>query len=977
MAEGQEPEKAKDGESQGAGYLKMAAGKLVPLLVSAVVSVGFVAFAGKAVLWTRFSALQVPSDQVVKAVPQSEAVAIGASMLLIFGALGALAALGIYLIDQGGRATAQMSRGVLMLVGAEAAVAIWFTEGKPLTSKIVATEVVVLAVGAVLWATYVAGLTRAAMVPTLKKGEREPERPLGPFFETVTDGCGTRVTNRMTKKGLAYVGLIAIGLAVAGYLVALAIRPASGWRWVVALGLLGAVFLCAVLWHCHRFWRLKRATDTEKEKAGEVEEPPEPPEKDAGGGGDGAESEAGAKPLGAELAGWGIVFTLVFAALVVAIPSWVLHEWWLAVSLGVVVLIGSALWRIASLGKKRFIWYGLAVFISVPLFGTVMMMARNIDEPQVQPMALIRSTDGPDESIQGLYVTETSDRVYFANVATEGCGKKVTPHSGRLLWVPKDEVVAMSLGPLQSVEDASRTALEMSYDLTPAVETGGATISLAGEAGEEAEQASGHNDTRLENVGPAVRPDFGTGLRIEPEMLAPGEEATLRMSQPNEEVEGFGPSRKGHNLRLGGKLLDISKETSGVAGAEYIEAKSGRLIDLGKEGVYFKEEGQLVPAEEVNDGDADDEVEGVYVRLDDPAILEVDDEPVGEEPTYVRVKEAGGAGRVAKSAQTVTLAGGTFEGRSWDSESVQLKGLPLRRQAWHRDRIRFHVPEDAKSGVVTVECDQLAGAALLQVSHAPHARIAVHTRPKTLRIVFDSSASTSELPASTPSASPESDDSATGDASGDSGSGGEAKKEEALTRRWKVDGVLVNHGKRIKERMAPRIAPYTIELTVTDKDGNSDTAKLEVLRLPAAELRSKPGKASQSKTKVRDALEAVRRALEKAAEAERPKGVEMDAYTNSPGKPARNVQASLKKDDAMRESLLRDSKKAAKGEGAVTVEELAHGESCPLHPAATPANLHLDVFLLHEGVVVKPAKGCRALEQKRATWLPPPGKASG
>ncbi len=92
------------------------------------------------------------------------------------------------------------------------------------------------------------------------------------------------------------------------------------------------------------------------------------------------------------------------------------------------------------------------MFISVPLFGTVMLMASNADEPQVQPMALIRSTDGPEEAIQGLYVTEGDERVYFANVATEGCENEVTPNSGRLLWVPKKEVVAMAIGPLQGVK---------------------------------------------------------------------------------------------------------------------------------------------------------------------------------------------------------------------------------------------------------------------------------------------------------------------------------------------------------------------------------------------------------------------------------------------------------------------------------------------------------------------------------------------
>ncbi len=112
--EKQEPDKAKDGAPEKAADASSRARaaedgrptRRCRWVVSAVVSVGFVAFAGKAILWTRFEALQVPGDQVVKAVPQNEAVAIGASLLLIFGALGVLAAVGVYLVDRAGRATA-------------------------------------------------------------------------------------------------------------------------------------------------------------------------------------------------------------------------------------------------------------------------------------------------------------------------------------------------------------------------------------------------------------------------------------------------------------------------------------------------------------------------------------------------------------------------------------------------------------------------------------------------------------------------------------------------------------------------------------------------------------------------------------------------------------------------------------------------------------------------------------------------------
>lgn len=1009
------------------GLLKSATAAALPIIVSAVVSVGFVAFAGKAVLWTRFEALQVPGDQVVKAVPQGEAVATGASMLLIFGALGGLAALGVYLLDRRGRATASMSRGLLVILAAEATVAIWHTQGKPVTSKIVAVEFVVFAVGIIFWSTFVAGLTKERKVPGGESEGRKPEPPCGPFYYVESDdgGCLQKAKedspdgpqNGITRGEKTFTPLIAAILAGLAYGIAILARRGAGWACVAALAVIMVVFLVAILRHCLLFARRRKADADAKAKKKKAEEEAAKRKgslrkmcadlsarckaKVKAKCGAAKKEEGASEQSGVDLAFPGAVLVLGLAMLVVAVPPILLGEWWLAIALGAVALVGAALWQIASLSKEGFVWYGLAVFISVPLFGTLMLMASNAAEPQVQPMALIRSTDGPDEAIQGLYVTESADRVYFANVATEGCKNEVRKDSGRLLWVPKEEVLAMAVGPLQGVEEAGKAALEMSYDLTPAVETGKTVAVETGGEGaqvevEGSEEAGAPHDTRLENAGTAVRPFFGAGLRVEPEVVSPGDEATLRMSAPNEAVEGFGASRGGHNLRLGGKVVDIAKERAGTSAPEYIEAESGRLIDLGKEGAYVKEQGEFTLAEEEDDGDADNggDGQGTYVRLEDPAILEVDESPVGEEPVYVQVEEADGAGQVASSAPEVALAGGTFEGRSWDPESeVKLAGRPLYRQAWHRDHIKFHVPEDARTGVVSVECDQLAGSPLLQVSRAPQARIVVQMQPESARVWFDSTASSVALPGgAAPRGESESGESTTGESSnggtsageGSEGSAATAKPEAApLTRRWKVDGVQAGHGPTIHQRLAPRMAPYEIELTVIDEDGNSDTAKLQLLRLPAVALQ--PKLSLRRRQRVRKAMKKARKAIKEAAEAERPKGVEIDGYTDSPGKALGNLKNSLRRDESARKRLLLDFEAEAEASSSeapedardVPVEELAHGESCPIHPHPTRGNLHVDLFLLHEGVIVKPAKGCRPHTEKSATWTPPPGKTTG
>lgn len=148
------------------------------------------------------------------------------------------------------------------------------------------------------------------------------------------------------------------------------------------------------------------------------------------------------KPSRFEVTAYGKLAIAPPALLAVVAPWLILDQRWLAFTLAAVALLGLGLWRLAHLSKGDFVWYGLAVALSVPLFGTVALATRNIDDPQAQPVAIIRHGDHGTDALQGLYVTEAKERVYFANVATEGCGKKVVGDSGRLFWIPQSEVAA-------------------------------------------------------------------------------------------------------------------------------------------------------------------------------------------------------------------------------------------------------------------------------------------------------------------------------------------------------------------------------------------------------------------------------------------------------------------------------------------------------------------------------------------------------
>ena len=1050
MGEGKEPQAPGGGEapkqdetaapgSPVPGWVKAAGDKVVPLLVSAVVSVGFVAFAGKAVLWTRFHALQVPSDQVVRAVPQSEAVAVGASMLLIFGLFGALATLGVYLVDRAGRATPGMSRGLLVILAIEGTVAIWFAEDKSVDARIIAAEVLLLAVGATVWVTFVGDLIdRDREVPDFKGSEDQQNPPPAAFFNE--DG-----TSGITGLGLILTAVLALTLALSAYGIAVpGLHWSHGWEWVAAVGGLGLGLVAALLWHLCCFDRklaVEVSKETEKrneakarrkredeqrerEKKKADQDPVEERRErrrgragalwtalrcacrwdrslvtvnvgtaageDAKPAGDGAKSTSGSgnpdreKPPGFTLKPRGIGVTIVLAAIAIGAPSWILHEWWIAVSLGAVAVLGVGLWRVAALSNTRFVWYGLAVFISVPLFGTVMMMARNIDDPQVQPLALIRNTDGPNESIQGLYVTETSDRVYFANVATEGCEKELEPDSGRLLWVPKDEVVAMSIGPLQSVDDAGRAALEMSYALTPAVETpaagpfsitagearsligrpppvsgalgvaealgaaggGGASASSAATGPTGAQGASGASgasgatgaagasgasgatgvtatvplapstDQRLENPGPAVRPNFGVGLRLVPEIASPGEEVALRVGIPNPNVDGFGAKPHSHVLRLNGVPVRILREeTTEPARAEFVKTVSGRVLVLDKKGLYAK------PSQD-RDDDPDEDRDFVRVSPGSalrPFFVKLKEEPHG----YIKLSKDGlsdGGFEVAKNASVEV-----------EGSPVQLRRVLLR-QAWDKDEIRFRVPANASSGVITLECGQLGGSPLLRVDQAPVARIVAQPRKGSAQVLLD-------------------------------GRGSSNVTGTPLIDHWTIDGRPYGTRKRIAPPLTPRFDPYRIRLEATDPDGNANTVKMLLYRLPAPMVR---GKMTEGR---KERFKNARTSLEQIAQEPPPSSIEVDGNSDDEGTLAQNLKRSLKRAERARKRLLAPRTPAG-ASVAVPVTIHAFGNSCPLFPGAKPqrVNRRVDVFILNPGDKLITPKTCKAGREEHASW---------
>lgn len=999
---------AKAAESPWPGLLKDAAKQVLGVLLTGAGLLGFVAFAGAVIVWTRFEAIEVPPDQVVKAVPRDELVASGASLLLIFGFFGVLAVLATYLVDRGGRATPGVSRVLLGLVALEG-----------ITGIVLAGELSMRSVGIGLGFLFLVGLVLIATLHNsvavykdeLAPREGETEDPLrGP--NSIFDAEGH------LRIGMGVmIGILALCTAAAVLLgLQMLVKPENLaaeitiWFGIGICGLGTLVLLrgaskeikesqagdprTAAEAECKAEMKARSKRQVEEQKLkgriewlvrdlrrewewlGGLARTPAATEK---GGASAGKPMGKPRPHRLELTQRGVSMFLVLAGFAIILPAALLHHWWLAVSFGAAFVLAAGVWRVAVLPKSGFVWFGLVVFVSVPLFGTLTLMARNVEDPQVQPMAMIRATDGPGESIQGIYVTEASNRVYFANVATEGCENEVVKNSGRLLWVPKKEVVAMSIGPLQDVDDAGRSALEMAYALTPEVETPtGARVSLAvqeeeeGEKGGEAKGIDGESDAevdggaeaqsdaevgsdkeapaddegkedggaadegkgegeaevddeenpsdnhRLENTGPAVRPNFGAGVRLVPAVAEPGAVVELRLSAPNLAVDGFGPSPEGLNLRLNGVRLAVLRvPAKGAKRAEYVKTTGGVVLPL----EWYSE---------------DDARDGNLVRLKEGSVRVVEN---GLIPTGLTLR-LGEGGRLSKiwdprenqtAPPSVTLLNG---------EEEELE-LGLLRRSWRRDRIKFRVPEDATTGVVSVECGQLAGQPVLTVVQPPTARVAVRMEPGSEQVTFDSSNS-----------------------SDDSG--------EKLTRRWMIAGRRMGGEDRVSTVLPPRLGPYEVSLTLTDTDGLSDTVELRVLRLPPSRF-PLDGKEPENKD---GEVKRVLTSLGEAMEAEKPVAIEIEGHADASGSRRHNLKLSLERVERLRRLLFASApveRKAAPliNDGAnVPMVLRAFGESCPVVPAPgpQPINRRVEVFLLGPGATVAPGKGCRADRIKRISW---------
>jgi hypothetical protein len=506
------------GSDNGFGSRLVEVGlQMLPALVGAVGFVGFVAVAGAAIQWIRFSAAGLPADQAVGVIERPELVTIGGNFLIIYTLAGAGAVLLVYLLDPRGEASRQTRMGLATVVALEMLAAFLVVGGWKWWGYLFASAWV-----AAVWASSLAALTWVAIRVNALKGRQrqrthlrnlaaavlaaeEEARRAAAERDAYRQAIQPDLDDTTTPPGRPRLGeeeraTLVSKLAARERRATLAARERNRLR--------------------REFEALRKELGPKAFASPLGIDPENAPEKphevlsvldEQEGLEPAAISPKGLRQSGRTLSSSAVTHALAVALTVISLgattvmvalgdPSrlwlaplwllalllaWMVYAWfrtaagpvtaavlfvaglltlaafdetaWLIPVLAIIAILGLVNLGLAS-ATRQFAWYAVAVFLSVPIFGAALTIARTLRTPKVQPAALVRTSDAA--GMCGIYVTETDERVYLARVDHEPFDEnEPAGGTGRLFWVPSDDVDVLKIGVLQGLchaEDRAR-----------------------------------------------------------------------------------------------------------------------------------------------------------------------------------------------------------------------------------------------------------------------------------------------------------------------------------------------------------------------------------------------------------------------------------------------------------------------------------------------------------------------------------------
>jgi len=391
---------------------------VVALLAMLVVVAGLV---GRTILWLRFWSARLPADHAVSEVSGAELVSTGSVALAIFVGLGLVAAAFAWLLDCKGRGVRTTRRGLVAIGLAEILAAVWIGEFR-------FEQAAQIFVGLLAAALLLHYLVERAL--ELRKWFKERgddvhrDRRARPVSREAWDALRAW-TRGFPGEFLSSVrGVFKL---LPFLLLALALWCSLSTdgtdRKVAILGLyLGAALLFASPWGLAAPGvRWKRAD---------------------------AEMKALLVPRVALAAtGFALVFILLLR-----------DEPWLAGVAAVAVVLGLLCLAVANASGDRFVPYGLAVLVSIPLFAGGAAFLRGLESPQLQPVAAVMESG---EAVCGAYIGESDGELWIGRLVLDERAGEHRPRRGAIVPVDVDRVEARALGSLEPVDLVEARAVEL------------------------------------------------------------------------------------------------------------------------------------------------------------------------------------------------------------------------------------------------------------------------------------------------------------------------------------------------------------------------------------------------------------------------------------------------------------------------------------------------------------------------------------
>jgi hypothetical protein len=448
----------------------------LPTVVGAIGLTGFVSILGGALIWVRFSTAALPADQAVGELPTSSLLVTGAVSLVLYLVLGLAAVALVYLLqravltrvvaDSESNQKESLERApdtIKALEREQALTLAWITQ---LTARIAELAPPAPPAPDPTSGDAAAPEAPAATTPTPEQMQLEED-----LRKQLTDLGNERLEagERADKIARAlYDAELKVSRsspgAVLGGQYGLAVLAAVEFALIVVrtdaaegskIGLIALLALAVALGVGFGYGA---SAETKHE---EEEEPP-------------ARSKA-AKAAQAERDRRQAIQTRrlhvrwITAVIALGAAGWLiaLDEWTLLPTLVCIGLTGAN-YAVSRLHPTRFFWLGISIFVSVVLFGAVLTYSRSNNAPSAQPAAVLLK-DGC--TAHGLWIGESSDRVYLAHVTETNIAKPREPpewqlSEGRIFWVSRSQVASESVGTLQRVRNATLEAPRLEMELS-------------------------------------------------------------------------------------------------------------------------------------------------------------------------------------------------------------------------------------------------------------------------------------------------------------------------------------------------------------------------------------------------------------------------------------------------------------------------------------------------------------------------------